>query len=159
MKIAKHVVVEIDYVVKDIQGNLLDSSEEFGSLTYVQGVGGMVPGLEVALAGKTTGDTLDIVIPAKDAYGVRSADLEQIIPMDTFEDKSLVVLESEFELHEDGEVKIALITEIDGDDVHIDLNHPFADLDIHYDVKVLQVREATKEEIESGHVHGAGCDH
>jgi FKBP-type peptidyl-prolyl cis-trans isomerase SlyD len=159
MQIQKNKVVGIDYKLTDKDGNLIDSSTEHGALYYIQGTGNLIPGLEAALEGKNAGDSLKVAIPAKDAYGEVNPALCQIVPRTQFESNEGVELGMQFEVEtEEGEV-VVTVTEINGETVTVDGNHPLAGMELHFDVTVKEVREATTEEMAHGHVHGPGGHH
>jgi FKBP-type peptidyl-prolyl cis-trans isomerase SlyD len=159
MQIQKNKVVGIDYKLTDKDGKLIDSSTEHGPLYYIQGTGSLIPGLENALEGKSTGDSLQVAIAAKDAYGEINEALCQVVPKSQFESNEGVELGMQFEVEtEEGEL-VVTVTEISGDSVTVDGNHPLAGMELHFDVTVKEVREATTEEMAHGHVHGPGGHH
>jgi FKBP-type peptidyl-prolyl cis-trans isomerase SlyD len=138
---------------------VLDSSIGDEPLVYLHGTGNIISGLEDALQGKVVGDKFNVRIAAKDAYGEQNAEMIQVIPRAMFE--GIDELEVGMQFHADvssgsGEVTIV---KIEGDDITIDGNHPMAGMALTFDVEVMDVRPATKEETEHGHIHGAGCHH
>lgn len=159
MKIAQLSVVSIDYTVSDTDGNVLDSTDGREPLTYLHGTGYLVPGLEKALFDHTTGDTLDLVVPAADAYGEYLDALVQKVPGELFDGMEVAEGDTFVADTDDGHRPVTVI-EVAEDTVTVDANHPLAGMDLHFNVSVLEVREATPEEISHGHVHGAeGCGH
>lgn len=159
MQIEKNKVVGIDYKLTDKDGKLIDSSESHGPLYYIQGIGNLIPGLESALEGKKTGDSLKVAIPAKDAYGEVNEALCQTVPRTQFESAEGVELGMQFEVEtEEGEL-VVTVTKIEGDSVTVDGNHPLAGIELHFDVTVKEIREASAEEMAHGHVHGPGGHH
>lgn len=159
MKIAKNKVVAIDYTLTDAKGEVLDRSSEGQPLHYIQGAGNLIPGLERALEGKSAGETLKAQVPHADAYGPRDEDLLQVIPKENFGDISDLKIGMELEAESDDGVRIITVVGIDGDRVTVDGNHPLAGMDLTFDVKILEVRDATAEEMSHGHVHGPGGHH
>lgn len=159
MNIEKDKVVSIDYTLTNDNGEVLDSSSGREPLAYLHGNGGLIPGLEKELEGKVKGDKLVAIIAPDQAYGVRSDEMVQEIPLDNFQDKNEVQVGAQFQVQNGEHVHIATVTAIGETSATIDMNHPLADETLHFDVEVMEVREATKEELEHGHVHGAGGHH
>lgn len=159
MTIAKNKVVAIDYTLTDKEGNLIDSSENHGPLYYIQGIGNLIPGLEAKLEGKTKGDNLKVVVPASEAYGEKQDSLCQKVPRAQFENGGSIEVGMQFEVEtEQGEL-VVTVTDVTGDTVTVDGNHPLAGVELHFDVTVREIREATAEELAHGHVHGPGGHH
>jgi FKBP-type peptidyl-prolyl cis-trans isomerase SlyD len=143
----------------DEKGEALDSSEQDGPLTYLHGAGNIVPGLEAALEGKSVGDALKVVVPPADAYGEHDDELVQAMPRDRFPDGEIEV-GMRFQAQSHGGARVLTVTALSDDEVTIDANHPLAGRTLTFDVTVREVRDATQEEIEHGHVHGEhGHDH
>jgi FKBP-type peptidyl-prolyl cis-trans isomerase SlyD len=159
MQIAKNKVVGIDYKLTDGTGKMIDSSTDHGPLYYIQGTGSLIPGLESALEGKKSGDSLKVKIAAIEGYGERNDSLCQTVPRAQFETAEGLEIGMQFEVEtEQGEL-VVTVTKIDGDSVTVDGNHPLAGMDLHFDVTVKEVREATAEEMAHGHVHGEHGHH
>ncbi|NQV14860.1 peptidylprolyl isomerase [bacterium] len=159
MNIEKDRVVSIDYTLTDDQGEVMDTSSGKELLTYIHGSGGLIPGLEKELEGKAKGDKLSAVIAPGDAYGVRSEEMVQEIPLKNFKDREQVEVGAQFQVQNDGHVTLATVTKIGESSATVDMNHPLADQTLHFDVEIMEVREATREELNHGHVHGAGGHH
>ena len=159
MNIEKDKVVSIDYTLTNDNGEVLDSSSGREPLAFLQGYGNLIPGLEKELEGKAKGDKLVAIIAPDQAYGLRSEELVQEIPMENFQDASQVKVGVQFQVENEHEVRIATVLEVSETAAKVDLNHPLADETLHFDVEIMDVREATKEELEHGHVHGAGGHH
>ena len=159
MKITNGSVVSVHYTLTDDDGNVLDSSEGREPLDYMQGVGNIIPGLEKEMEGKVVGDKFTAIISPEEGYGVRSENLVQTIPMSNFQDASQVQLGVQFQVQTEDAVRIATVTKIVGDSVTLDMNHPLADMTLHFDVEIMAIREATEEEKAHGHVHTHGHHH
>ena len=160
MIIEKDRVVTIDYKLQDSDGEVLDSSEGSEPLVYLHGNDNIIPGLEKHLAGKKAGDAVDCVVPADEAYGLHDDSLVVKVKKDEFGPDAEIEIGMQFEAHGEGGSQIVTVVGIEGDQVTIDANHPLAGEDLHFTVKVVDVREATSEELEHGHVHsecGCGC--
>ena len=161
MVIEKNRVVTIDYTLRNSSGEEIDASEASEPLVYLHGNDNIIAGLETRLLGKMAGDELACVIPATEGYGERDEALVFTVPKSDFGDQASIEPGMQFEAHGEQGAQIVTVVGIEGDDVTIDANHPLAGAELHFAVKVLDVREATPEELEHGHVHGGcecGCD-
>ena len=154
MEIKKDRVVTIDYSLSDDVGRIIDSSEENEPLVYLHGNDNIIPGLERELEGKIPGETLSCSIPPTDAYGERNESLVFKVNKKDFGDNVEVAAGMQFEAHGEDGTLIVTVVNVDGEEVTLDANHPLAGETLHFDVKVVDVREATPEELEHGHAHG-----
>lgn len=154
MKIANNTVVKMHYSVLDTEGNIIDSSYDGEPLEFIQGQKFLIEGLENALEGHEKGDTFEAKIEANDAYGPRHDGLVQQIGSEMFADFEVEVGMQLRAETDDGEQTVIVIEKTD-EYVIVDGNHPLAGIDLVFDVEVLEVREATAEEIAHGHVHSA----
>ena len=158
MIIEKNRVVTIDYELKDDQGEVLDSSSGSEPLVYLHGNQNIIPGLEKHLAGKKAGDSIDCLVPAAEAYGLHDDSLVIKVKKDEFGPGAQIEPGMQFEAQGHDGAQIVTVIGVEGDEVTIDANHPLAGEDLHFAVKVVDVREASAEELEHGHVHAAcGC--
>jgi FKBP-type peptidyl-prolyl cis-trans isomerase SlyD len=159
VKIENNRVVQIHYTLKDDQGEILDSSINQDPLPYIHGVGALIPGLEKQLLGKEKGDKFTAIVDPADGYG--EYDEEQVfeVPADGFQGEDEIELGMQVQLDTEDGPAIATVTEIEGDVITLDLNHPLAGVSLHFEVEVMEVREATKQELEHGHVHTPGAHH
>jgi len=144
--IRKYTMVSIHYTLRDRDGKLLDSTRTNGvPLQYLHGSGDMLPGLEEELDGKSVGEKLEIRLPPQRAFGLVDPSLKQIVPIELFEGTELqvgTVLNSGSDNYQ-----IRTVTEINGNQVTLDANHPMAGKILYFDVEVMAVRRATMEEI------------
>ncbi|MEN6598813.1 MAG: peptidylprolyl isomerase [Rectinema sp.] len=154
MEIKKDRVVTIDYSLSDDVGRIIDSSEKNEPLVYLHGNDNIIPGLERELEGKIPGETLSCSIPPTDAYGERNESLVFKVNKKDFGDNVEVAAGMQFEAHGEDGTLIVTVVNVDGEEVTLDANHPLAGETLHFDVKVVDVREATPEELEHGHAHG-----
>ena len=149
------------YTLKDNSGEVLDSSEGKEPLAFIQGIGNIIVGLEEELEGKAVGDKISATVVPEKGYGVRNEENVHVVPLSGFqadgEEKLVEGMQVRVETNEG--VSIADVAKIDGEEVTLDLNHPLADEILHFDVEVVDIREATKEELEHGHAHGPGGHH
>ncbi|MDQ7072921.1 MAG: peptidylprolyl isomerase [Gammaproteobacteria bacterium] len=156
MKIEENSVVLIDYTLKDNDGELIDSSEGAGPLAYLQGAGNIIPGLEEALLGKEAGDEVQASIEPKDAYGEYVDEMKQDVPKELFGGIDKIEVGMQFQSETDAGPVMVTVVEMGEDMITVDGNHPLAGVHLNFDVSIREVREATKEELEHGHVHGEG---
>jgi len=159
MQIAKDKVVSIHYTLKNDAGSVIDSSESDEPLVYLHGAQNIIPGLEKALEGKVLDDALEVSIDAIDAYGEYNKALTETVPSSMFEGVDNIEVGMEFQAQTEQGMQVIRIAAVDGDDVTIDGNHPLAGERLHFDVAVSEVRDASADELEHGHVHSAGCHH
>lgn len=159
MKIEKDRVVRFHYTV--FEGSVsegqepLESSKERDPLAILAGRGNIIPGLDKALEGREAGDSFGVDVAAADAYGEKREGMTQRVPKKHFGNQKLapgmqVVLNTNFG------PRAVTIQKVGMSVVDVDLNHPMAGKDLHFDIEVVEVREASAEEIEHGHVHGEG---
>jgi FKBP-type peptidyl-prolyl cis-trans isomerase SlyD len=151
-------VVTIHYTLKDESGAVLDSSSGGDPLAYIQGHGNLVSGLEKAIEGKEDGAAVSVVVSPAEGYGTRDEALIQRVPKRTLQGGN-IKKGMQFQARTDDGMRLFTVTAVIGDMVTLDGNHPLADRQLHFDVQVVSVREATAEELEHGHVHGAGGHH
>lgn len=152
-EVADDVVVSIDYTLT-VDGEVVDTTEGDEPLQFLQGHQNIIPGLEHELTGMKIGDSKQVVVPPTEAYG--EVDPENIIEVPRTEFPPEIPLEPGTELevkNADGEVLSATIAEITGDTVKLDFNHPLAGKQLTFDVKIVDLRTATEEELAHGHVH------
>ncbi len=155
MQIAKHKVVSIDYTLTHDDGTVLDSSTGKEPLRYLHGAGEIIPGLEKALEGQTTGDELKVVLEPADAYGEHREGLRSELSRRHFDDIEDLELGMQFRVPTDqGDHHIVTVIEITDEKVTIDGNHPLAGVTLNFEVAVRDVREATDAEITQGHAGG-----
>lgn len=153
MQIANDTVVAIDYTLKDDEGAVLDTSEGKEPLSYLHGAGNIIPGLEKALEGKAAGEEVNVRIEPADAYGERRDELKQEVPRNLFEGVDNLEAGMQFQAQGDGGTQIVTVVAVEGEQVTVDANHPMAGVPLNFDVKVVEVREASGEEKEHGHAH------
>ena len=157
MKIASNKVATLHYTLKDDKGALIESSVGNEPPTYIHGIGNLIPGLESKLEGKKAGDKLSVVVPAEDAYGERDDEMIEEVERSEFDEGEELEVGKEFQYDdEDGNVFHVRVVKMDDKMVTIDGNHPLAGQTLAFEVEVLDVREASDEELEHGHVHGEG---
>jgi FKBP-type peptidyl-prolyl cis-trans isomerase SlyD len=155
MQIAQDTVVSIDYTLTNDAGEVLDTSKGDEPLTYIHGKGQIIPGLEAALAGRSPGDAVNVRIPPDEAYGEHDPDLVHEAQRSQFGgDEPEVGMQVQAD-GPDGRETLTIVA-VEGDVVTLDGNHPLAGIPLTFDVTVVEVRLATKQELAHGHVHGSG---
>ena len=159
MNISENCVAAFHYTLTDSSGKVLDSSEGQEPLAYLHGAGNIIPGLENALLGKTVGDKLNVSVPASEAYGERDESMIQELPSNMFSGIDNIEVGMEFHAETEHGLQVVTVTKVEGDQVTIDGNHPLAGVDLNFDVEITEVRAASEEELDHGHVHGAGGHH
>lgn len=155
MKIEKDRVVRFHYTVSEQGQEALETSKEREPMAILAGRGNIIPGLDQALDGHVAGDSFGVDVAAADAYGERREGLSQRVPKKHFGAQKLspgmqVVLNTNFG------PRAVTVQKVGMSVVDVDLNHPMAGKDLHFEIEIVEVREASKEEIEHGHVHGEG---
>ncbi len=157
MLIAAQKVVTIDYTLTDDQGNVIDSSKGGEPLAYIHGLGNIIPGLENALEGKKAGDAMNVSVAPTEGYGERDDSLMQAVPREMFETPDEIQAGMQFHtMTEDGNTVVVTVVEVSPETITVDANHPLAGQQLNFDVTIVEVRDATADELEHGHVHGEG---
>ena len=155
MLIALNRVVRFSYILTDDKAQVLDRSIDGEPLAYLHGGGAIIPGLEAALEGKRAGESLQVRIAAADAYGECDDELVQSVPREMFEGDDAVKVGTHFETSDDdGETRVVTVTGVDADNVTVDGNHPLAGIPLNFAVTIVDVRDASSEELAHGHAHG-----
>lgn len=155
MKIEKDRVVRFHYSVAEAGQEVAETSKDRDPLAILYGHGNIIPGLEKALEGREAGDSFGADVAAAEAYGERREGLTQRVPKKHFNEQKLapgmqVVLNTNFG------PRAVTVEKVGMSVVDVDLNHPMAGKDLHFDIEIVDVREASAEEIAHGHVHGDG---
>jgi len=154
MEVGKDKVVSIDYTLKDDQGEVLDSSQDRDPLSFIFGNGTIIKGLEDALEGKQEGEEVSVDVEPQEGYGEYDESLIIDVPKDKFQDPENLQEGMQVQAQsQDGQTQILTVKEIKDDGVTLDANHPLAGQNLHFDVKVSEVREPTQEELDHGHTH------
>jgi FKBP-type peptidyl-prolyl cis-trans isomerase SlyD len=152
--VADGKIVTLHYVLTDAEGEEIDRGGAEDPLVYLHGHGNIVPGLERALLGKKAGDTAKAVVPPSEGYGEITGQVEAA-PKDMFPKGMPLEVGVDFVAEgPDGSVMPLFIREVRENDVLITPDHPLAGVELHFDVTIADVRDASAEEIEHGHPHG-----
>ena len=147
MKITKNIVVTIHYTLTDDNSEVIDSSQGGEPLTYLHGHGGIIPGLEAELEGKMLDDAFKVSIQPDLAYGVIDKNLIFRINRSSFADSKNIKtgMQVRGQLTKEGPSMIFWVKEVNNEDIVLDGNHPLAGQTLHFDVKVIELRNATKK--------------
>lgn len=157
MQIDHNSVVSIHYTLTNDEGTVIDSSVNIDPLVYLQGSGNIISGLESALVGKSAGDKLNVRVAPADGYGETVLELVQQVPLEMFQGAENIAPGMTFQAQDQsGYMQRVEVTAVNGDMVTIDANHPLAGQHLNFDVTVVDVRAASQEEMDHGHVHGEG---
>jgi FKBP-type peptidyl-prolyl cis-trans isomerase SlyD len=157
MTIIENSAVSFHYTLTDDEGEQLDSSAGKEPLAYLHGAGNIIPGLENALAGKSVGDNMTVAVSAAEGYGEVQNELIQEVPREAFQGVDSIEIGMQFEAQtgQGGSVPVT-VTAVTDEVVTVDGNHPLAGKNLTFDVTIEDIRDATEEELEHGHVHGPG---
>ncbi len=160
MKITENKVVVLHYAVSDSEDTLIDSSYDHSPLSIIHGSGYLIPGLEEALTGHIAGDKFEVSVEAEQAYGQRFDEYVQTVPKAMFAGIENLDVGTQLRATTDDGEQTVIVIDVQDDELTVDGNHPLAGIDLKFDVDVLEVREATEDELSHGHVHGeGGCGH
>jgi FKBP-type peptidyl-prolyl cis-trans isomerase SlyD len=167
MTVGQNKVVSVNYTLKNKKtGEQVEQTSKEHPFVFIFGIGGLLPDFESNLSGKNPGDKFDFFIDAAAGYGARHEDHVVMIPVDAFkgEDGKLdsenvkvgVTLPM---VDNEGNRMYGQVLEINDEFVKMDFNHPLAGEDLHFAGEILDVREATPDELAHGHVHGEHGHH
>ena len=147
MIISQNSTVLFHYSLSDKSGNKIDSSPADEPLSYIHGHGKIIPGLEKAMEGKKSGDVMIVTIDPKDAYGERQEQMVQQIPRANFKAEDIKV-GMRFEATTPNGAVSVVVTGLTEETVTVDGNHALAGKTLTFDIRIAEVQEATKEEID-----------
>lgn len=159
MRISRDAVASIHYTLTDDEGKTLDSSAGGEPLAYLHGSGSLIPGLERELDGKSVGDKFSVKVAPGDGYGQYDKELVQRVPRRALKNVGKVFVGLQLQTQSDRGPRMVVVTQIAGDMVTIDGNHPLAGQNLNFEIEVAGVRAASEEELAHGHVHGLGGHH
>ena len=153
MQVEAKKVVSFEYTLSDESGKRIESSRPGQPVAYLHGASNIIPGLEKALEGKDAGAEFEVQIAPEDGYGVRNEQLIQNIPIRKLPDRKAEV-GARLQVQTEQGPRSLLIKAVKGDYATVDANHPLAGVTLRFSVKVVEIRDATEEELAHGHVHG-----
>ena len=153
-------VVTFHYTLRDPSGRVLDTSAGGGPITYLEGAGQIIDGLDTRLRTTAAGAKLHVAVPAAEAYGERDPAQVQKVKRAVLPVAGELRVGEQFQAGEDRFAPVVTVVAIEGDEVTLDANHPLAGVDLAFEVEITAVRAATPEELAHGHAHGAdGAGH
>jgi len=151
--VADNVVVSMDFVLR-VDGEIIEDSSTSEPIQFLQGTGQVLPSLEGQLYGMAVGDHKEITLTPVEGYGEENKDAYSDVPRSEFPKE--IPLQPGIELQlkdEDGDVHYARIEKVDARHVRLNFNHALAGKELHFDVRIVALRNASAEEIEHGHAH------
>lgn len=155
-QVADDMIVTLDYTLT-VSGKVIDSSEGSEPIQFIQGKGQIIPGLERELYGMEIGDSKNVIVPASLGYGEEDPEAYVDVPRQQFPPQIPLEPGVEIQLRdEDGQVMDARIDTVETDSVRLNFNHPLAGKELNFQVTVVDLRQATLDELEHGHPHGDG---
>ena len=156
MKVEKNCVVSFHYRLAEQGGAELENSHQGEPSLYLHGARNILPALEKALAGHSAGDSVSVDLSAAQAYGERQEGKVQRIPAKYLKHEGRMKPGQIVRYRDDQGVQQATVLKVGKFSVDIDTNHPLAGKDLHFDIEIVEVREASAEEVSHGHAHGPG---
>ena len=159
MKAGKDKVIAIHYTLT-VDGEKVESSHDRNEQLWILlGHGQLIPGLEKALEGHEAGDALQVDVPAAEGYGERQEGQIQRVSKKYFPQANRLKpgMATALQLKEGGQ-RAVTVHNVGMTAIDVDLNHPMAGKDLHFDVSIGEVRDATEEEIQHGHAHAPGAE-
>lgn len=151
-------VISFHYTLTDTEGHTLDSSAGGEPLTFLEGVGQIISGLENELRGMKPGDKKRVTVNAKDAYGLRDPSNVIEVSLERMPTRNVKVGDR-FRAGLEAHAPVVTVARVTDTHVTLDGNHPLAGMDLTFDVEVIAVRDATEEELAHRHAHGPGGPH
>lgn len=156
----KPKVVSFHYTLRNTAGETLDSSTQHGPLTFMEGVGQIIPGLESKLLLMLEGQKATVKVAARDAYGERDPGMVVQVPREKIPGSEKVKVGDQFRAGpSEDQTSIFTVVKLTDSEIHMDGNHPLAGQELEFDVEITTVRDATDEELAHGHAHGPGGHH
>ncbi len=149
-------VISFHYTLKNDTGTVLESSHGDEPMSYLEGAGQIIQGLEAAIKGMKKGEKKSVFVASKDAYGEFDEELIVAVPRAQIPKKDVKVGDQFHADSAEGQSRTVVVTEVTDKEVIVDGNHPLSGQDLNFDVEILDVRPATKEEMSHGHAHGPG---
>ena len=160
MAIGLNKVVIMHFTLTDDHGNVLDSTGKDGPFSFISGSNMVLPKLEEAVNGMLIGSKKTLKLEAKDGYGNYNDDAIQVVGKENFPEDFVLEVGMEYMAsNPDGVQMPFVISNVDGEEITVDFNHPLAGKNLNFDIELLNVRDATAEELSHGHVHGEGGHH
>ena len=167
MEISKNKVISLTYTLKldHAEGELVEKVDKTEPLVFIYGAGMMLPKFEENLTGKNVGDNFEFTLASPDAYGDYQLDMVVNLPLDIF----MVDGKVDYEMLKEGSILPMMdnqgnhlqgkVIGVETETVRMDFNHPMSGKTLHFTGEIVDIREASEEELSHGHVHGEGSHH
>lgn len=149
-------VVSFHYTLRDPSGRVIDTSAGGEPITFLEGAGQIIDGLDEQLRLAGAGEKVRVVVPAGKAYGERDPGQIQRVKRALLPVEGELKVGDQFQTDHDRASPVVTVHAVEGDDVLLDGNHPLAGVDLTFDVEIVSVRDPTVAELEHGHAHGPG---
>ncbi|HQY36204.1 MAG TPA: peptidylprolyl isomerase [Pseudomonadota bacterium] len=156
MQIAEHTIVRFHYDLADEAGQPIESSREREPMAILYGAGNVIPGIEKAIEGRRAGERLQVTVPPAEGYGERREGLTQRVPKKFFNEARKLRPGDSTVLGSNQGPRVVTVLKIGETVIDVDLNHPMAGRTLCFDIEIIEVREASAEEIAHGHAHEPG---
>ena len=152
----KNKVVSFHYTLRNSADEEMESSREKDPMIYLHGASNIITGLEKAMQGHAVKDTFTATLEPEDAYGIRNEKNVQRVPLKRLKGIGKISVGQILNLKTNkGQVQVTVL-KVGRFNVDVDGNHPLAGVQLTFDVEIMDIRDATEEEIKHGHVHGPG---
>lgn len=152
----KDKVVTFHYTLKSAEGEQMETSRDKIPMVYLHGANNIIAGLEKAMEGHAVNDEFSVTVEPEDAYGVRNENNVQRLPMKRLKGIGKVSVGQVLNLQTNkGQVQVTVL-KVGRFNVDVDGNHPLAGKQLTFDVEITEIRDASEEELQHGHVHGPG---
>ena len=159
MTLSDRRVLTFHYTLRDPSDRVIDTSAGGDPVTYLEGAGQIIDGLDEQLRDAAAGEKRRVRVAAAKAYGERDAAQVQRVNRRLLPVEGELKVGDSFQAGEDRHAPVVTVAGFAGEDVLLDANHPLAGVDLTFDVEVISVRKATAAELEHGHAHGSsGAD-
>ncbi|WP_404368759.1 peptidylprolyl isomerase [Marinobacter sp.] len=142
-------VYTVHYRLKNRSGDVIDTSEGGEPLTFMEGATGVIKGIQEAVRGRGPGDCLEVTVPPEMAYGEHNPEFVRKVPRSAFEGVENLQVGMKFQTNTGEQAQVVKVVGIDGNLVSVDANHPLAGFTLYFELEIVQVREATDDEMES----------
>ena len=156
MQIAEHTIVRFHYDLADEAGQPIESSREREPMAILYGAGNVIPGIEKAIEGRRAGERLQVTVPPAEGYGERREGLAQRVPKKFFNEARKLRPGDSTVLGSNQGPRVVTVLKIGETVIDVDLNHPMAGRALCFDSEIIEVRQASAEELAPGHAHEPG---
>jgi|TARA_R110001599_G_scaffold64297_2_gene180898 FKBP-type peptidyl-prolyl cis-trans isomerase SlyD len=140
-------VYTLNYWLKDASGNVVDTSEGGQPMTFVEGSNQVIEGIQKAMVGREIGDLIEVTVPPQLAYGLHLPDLVSSMPISAFDGVDDILVGMKFQTNTGGDAKVVKVVEVKSDSVTVDANHPLAGLTLLFDLELLDIQTADKDDL------------